>query len=64
MMSSMVAGGGSSADSDGHMVAPMTSKVCEMILNSVRKGFMSRRGWKLTKAHPGIDREGGRHGER
>jgi len=37
MISSMVDGGGSSAESEADMVAPMTRRVCEMMLNNVKQ---------------------------
>lgn len=36
MMSSMVAGGGRRAEREGHIVAPMTRRDCEMMLDTVR----------------------------
>jgi len=48
MMSSMVAGGGSNCESDAVIVAPMMSRVCEMMLPGCQCKFALKFTIKLT----------------
>jgi hypothetical protein len=57
IMSSMVAGGGRSCDSDAVIVAPMIRRVCDMILLYGQLAHSTIVSIRLTIEHPGTSTE-------